>query len=74
MSEELLYEKKVTVKTFKGRVETANTLLNKDKAVEIFKELLDRALEKKCRRLDLVFTASVNEIPRFDYRLEEYVL
>lgn len=74
MSEELMYEKKVTVRAFKGKIETANSLLNKDKVVEIFKEILDRALEKKCRSLDINFTASVDEIPMFDYRIEEYAL
>ena len=74
MSEELMYEKKVTVRAFKGKIETANSLLNKDKAVEIFKEILDRALGTKCRSLDITFTASVDEIPMFDYRIEEYAL
>ena len=74
MREERMFEKKVTARVFKGRIETANSLLNKDKAVEIFKEILDRAMGKKCRCLEINFTASVDEIPMFDYRLEEYVL
>lgn len=63
-----------TARRVSGEVITTDSILNKEKAVEAFRDILDRALSKKCRSIDVRFTADASSAPLFDYRYEEYVL
>lgn len=61
-------------RTWHGSVVTVDLRLDKEKAVETFRSILDRALATKCRSVTVQFDASVDSVPMFDYEYEEYVL
>lgn len=73
-SEEIEFERMVKARHYRGQILTADRLLNVDECVEKFRDILQRAFDgKRCRMLDVHFNAEVDEIPTFNYSLEEYV-
>ena len=72
--EEFEFETMVKARRFRGTLVTADSLLDVDECVEKFRGILQRAFDgKRCRMLDVHFSAKVDEIPTFNYSLEEYI-
>lgn len=74
MEEALMYETMCKARVYKGNVTTADMIGNKEKSMEVFRDILDRAYAKKCRRLEVSFKVAVDEAPMFTYTIEEYAL
>lgn len=73
-NEKFEFEQMVKARLYRGTLVTADRILNVDECVEKFREILQRAFdEKRCRMIDVYFCAKVDQVPIFNYRLEEYI-